>query len=487
MLPSPRTRIPSPTFLSDGSHLLSPRPVAFNEPPVYQTGLHSQPQLHTPHTATLAEADYDVDIDSGFLPPQAPLCRLEGAPWNIWEDAWDLTSGFRPGIGERGDDRIRCWRQYIRDGMPVISVKPLQEHGVIELRRAHAVLTFLAHTYVHSQARSIALQPDYQPMVPRALAIPLCEVSQILNIPPILTYADTVLYNWKLKNPKLGFTLDNVEIPSTFTRTASEAHFFKTSLLIEAIGPICLGLMRSSLDEAFMGDELSIRRISDHLSGLVVAIQRMTSVLTDVRTACDPITFYWEIRPWLNGGRWVMEGVPAEPGPWQVNDFGGPSAGQSTLIHSIDVFLGVDHAPRSGEVSNEDQFMNRMSIYMPHHHRLFLRTLATNSQQIRSLVLSAGPKSVIAERYNNAISALKDLRNAHGRIALLYIVSQSRVEPPAGSAFLREWEEKMVAEWNKQQLALTQPHSNGVHTGTGGTDLAKFLKRCRERTTEALI
>lgn len=479
---------PSASLLSNGSHLLAHRPVKFSEPIRAADNGTSQLNLRPAPTSSLAEADYDVDIDSGFLPPQMPLCRLVGAPWNVWEETWDKTSGFRPGVGEDDDQQIRAWRKYIREDMPVIDVKPLQDLGVVELRRAHSLLAFLTHSYVHSEARKVVLQPDYQVIIPRALAIPFCAVSDILDIPPILTYADTVLYNWKLKNQSLGFTVDNVEIPSTFTRSVSESHFFKTSMLIETIGPLCLRLMRSSLDEAFIGDEKSVRRISDNLAALVININRITSLLNDVRTACDPHEFYWEIRPWFNGGKWTMEGVPASPGPWRVTEFGGPSAGQSTLIHSLDVFLGVDHSPRPGEMSKEETFMKRMAAYMPHFHRKFLQHLLSYTGEIRNLVLSSGPKSLLATRYNNAVVALEALRNSHSRVALLYIISQSRTEPSIGSAFVAEWEEKMLAEWKKQQLSLSRESENEtVHTGTGGTDLAKFLKRCRERTAEALI
>ncbi|KAH9814621.1 Indoleamine 2,3-dioxygenase [Melampsora americana] len=472
-------------ILSNGSQLLAHNPVEYSEPIPAVEDVFSQLNMRPTPTSPFAEDNYDIDIDSGFLPPDQPLCRLVGAPWNIWEETWEETSGFRPGIGEDDDQHIRAWRQYIRGEMPVIDVKPLQDR-VIELRRAHSLLAFLTHTYVHSEARKVVLQKGHQVIVPRALAIPFCAVSEMLNIPPILTYADTVLYNWRLKVPDLGFTVDNVEILSTFTRSISESHFFKTSLLIETIGPLCLRLMRVSLDEAIIGDETSIQRISDHLGALVINIKRITSFLNNVRTACNPHTFYWEIRPWFNGGKWIMEGVPASPGPWRLSEFGGPSAGQSTLIHSLDVFLGVDHSPRPGEKSKEETFMNQMASYMPHSHRKFLQDLYPYTDKIRNLVVSAGSESLLATRYNSAILALKELRTSHSQIAVLYIISQSQIEPPKGSAFVGEWEDKMVAKRNAKQ-EHSHTGSQTVHTGTGGTDLTKFLKRCRERTKEALV
>lgn len=42
-------------------------------------------------------------------------------------------------------------------------------------------------------------------MLPHNLAIPYWEVSQRLGLPPILTHADTVLANWRKKDP-LGYS-----------------------------------------------------------------------------------------------------------------------------------------------------------------------------------------------------------------------------------------------------------------------------------------
>lgn len=38
-------------------------------------------------------------------------------------------------------------------------------------------------------------------VLPKALALPFWLVSRRLGLPPILTYADSVLANWKLKDP----------------------------------------------------------------------------------------------------------------------------------------------------------------------------------------------------------------------------------------------------------------------------------------------
>jgi indoleamine 2,3-dioxygenase len=76
------------------------------------------------------------------------------------------------------------------------------------LRRAHLVLSFLSHFYVHCSlldTSSSSGGEEIVPEIPTSLASPWMEVSDRLDIPPILTYADTVLWNWGFKDPSKGF------------------------------------------------------------------------------------------------------------------------------------------------------------------------------------------------------------------------------------------------------------------------------------------
>ncbi|EGG02388.1 uncharacterized protein MELLADRAFT_117589 [Melampsora larici-populina 98AG31] len=444
----------------------------------------SQSQSNHPH----------IDIRSGFLPRLPPIHRIELHPWSQWEEALDQAKGLQLGLGESRNAHTATWRKHIREGLPILSVQaddPLANQLPL-LRRAHLVLAFLVHFYLHSDQVNDDEEEEGSTktvLVPSSLALPFCAVSQLLDIPPVLTYSDTVLYNWTLINPANGFTSENVKILTTFTGTKDEEHFYKTSVLIESLGPMCLSLMRSLLDEALLADQLSFARISANLSLLASIIDQITVLLEKVRDDCQPACFYWLIRPWMNGGTRQMgsDGV--------VVKWGGPSAGQSTLIHSLDVFLGIDHRPRPTEghsTSHESTFMERMAAYMPHHHRNFLQhlsqTLSPNSHltifpqlpnqithSVRSLASIASPDSSLFSAYNQSVQSLLKLRATHSKIALWYVLSQSRIEPPLNSPFLKQWEKSR--ELKKRSVQL----------GTGGTDLARFLKRCRERTSEAII
>lgn len=426
-----------------------------------------------PDMASLAAADFDVDVRSGFCPPQPPLAQL--APCDLgaaaqpadgygrWEQLLRLAQSPAGGVRLAGDAadqhidgqafsaatlrrRARVWRFAVRS-MPVL---PLDEHmrqDIRWVRRAHLVLAFLAHYYIHSQpARSsVPLDPttdeedqlwqqeenagQHLDRVPASIAIPWAQASKQLGLPPILTYATTVLWNWHwhpcntqglagvvaaASQGRAGTVAPTapadpcatqepgsdvgVAINETFTGLDSECWFYLGSLRVELCGVRALELMRRSLDEVFMSDELAADRVAGYLTLLAAEVDRMAHAFTKISNGCVPEEFYWAIRPWFRGsdasvdGRgWVFEGVgepvhdPTRPGgiDYPRRHVAGPSAGQSSLIHALDAFLDVDHghgrvrSRHGAENRGKETFMERMMLYMPSHHRAFLTHLRT--------------------------------------------------------------------------------------------------------------
>ena len=160
--------------------------------------------------------------------------------------------------------------------------------------------------------------------------------------------------------------------------------------------------MRSVQDAAFVGDLLSFRSIAGCLAKLTIVIDTMTKILNDVRKGCDPTVFYEQIRPWFrsqSSRRWIFEGTESA-GLTQPTELAGPSAGQSSLIHVLDIFLGVDQfchshvagstipAPPSAAHSPEKDapFLERIQSYMPHRHHAFLNRLKANERPLRDII-----------------------------------------------------------------------------------------------------
>ncbi|KAJ7025765.1 Indoleamine 2,3-dioxygenase-domain-containing protein [Mycena alexandri] len=413
-------------------------------------------------TSTLAAHDFDVDNRTGFMPPQAPPSRLQ-IDWEAWELALDgaiaegLQLGDKPGITQAEMSRSESWRKGIRE-LPVVKISGMIRSET-HLRRAHLVLAWIMHFYIHS------LPPKVPVVVPAPITIPLFQICTQLQLPPVLTYADTVLYNWTLKTPSSRPTpaLDNLQSHTLFTGTNDEQVFYLTSARMELRGVEALELMRATMDEAFVGDDIAMRRITTFLDRLATVIDDLRALLATVRDGCDPTVFYTAIRPWFRGAdsdpnkrTWAFDGLDSDPSWTYPSELSGPSAGQSSLIHALDMFLGVaEFSHASGltgasstktDTTKKSPFLERMQLYMPRHHRNFLNHLAANPRPLRAI----------------------RLRDYHITIVTSYIIQPARLAA--------------AMEAKAEGVATEQPLK-----GTGGTELAKFLKAVRDRTAAAII
>ncbi|GAA5857335.1 hypothetical protein JCM8547_002227 [Rhodosporidiobolus lusitaniae] len=518
------------------NHFLAQRPVT---PPRPESVIQQQEWTDRarPDTSSLAAADYDVSVLTGFMPPDEPVQSLSEFEmgWDRLEECLEAVQKEAAAIPGGGVGRLsESWQASVRE-LPQASIEPLTTLPL--LRRAHTLLAHLTHFYIHAKFPS-------QTVVPASLAVPLVAVSDRLGLPPILTYADTVLWTWKYTDKALGLRADNIEITTTFTSTPSERAFFLLSLFSELHGPAILRLMSATLDEAFFDDEVSLTRIASYLRALVPHIDELNALMAGAvkgsfgpngREKIVPEEFYWEIRPWFNGGKWVYEAAGAN-GEDQEMEWGGPSAGQSSLVHALDLFLGVDHSPRPSSSSSSSgtstpafpntfvektsipaavaaaaappkaslhkapsdaTFMQRMSHYMPGHHRAFLQHLsslhspnpsAPSAPILPSLRgLAQRHPAALGDAYDTAVDAMKRFRDTHIRLATFFIVQQARKEPTRLSPHWAGWEAKRVLKEKEEaaKRARGEEVKREAIAGTGGTDLVTFLKRCRDRTAEA--
>jgi len=94
----------------------------------------------------------------------------------------------------------------------------------------------------------------------------------------------------------------------------------------------------------------------------------------------------------------------------------------------------------------------------------YLRYVSQPSRQVREIAKS---NPTLREPYNNAVLALKRLRDIHIRIACLYIISSNKrasVEQAGGN------------------------ENDGPHSrGTGGTEVSTLLKAGRDATKRAVL
>ena len=238
-----------------------------------------------------------------------------------------------------------------------------------KLQRAHLVLAFLVHFYVHSIPPS---NPKGHVVVPKTLAVPLVTVSRKLGIAPVLTYADTVLWNMVPINPSLPLDLGNIRFAHTFSGTDDENQFYVSSAGVEIRGTEFLQIIEEYNVLPNVTDVNAISKINRSLARAANIIDELNDIVQSVRAGCDPHTFYWQIRPWYRGSDadgptspgWIYGGVPES----ETLDLSGPSAGQSTVIHAIDAWFDIDHKlrqkqhpmPSEENKQADHSFMERM-------------------------------------------------------------------------------------------------------------------------------
>jgi indoleamine 2,3-dioxygenase len=352
-----------------------------------------------------------------------------------------------------------------------------EDYSLPVFQRMRKVFTSLVHLYVHSHP---VPSSNTSIKIPEGIAVPLLQISEILKVPPAITYSDIVLYNWGLVDPGKPVSLDNVETYAVFgSAPADENHFYRISLLIELRGAEGIEIM-SECNQLLAEKSLTpataatLARKLDELTKVIVAVH---SILRSMRDGCDPDKFYDHVRPWLAGSAVRPDGTlfwEFEKGDRLFDlDFPhglfGATAGQSSLFQALDIFLGVDgltHAVKVDGASsvNKPSFLDMMKPYMPFQHRRFLDHLSGQPIKIRDVVSQNGNEGGLTAAYNRAIDALKEFRNQHIRIVTLYIVQPAR------------------------RQAVQQGENGDVKVvGTGGSSVLPALKGIRDGNASSVL
>lgn len=114
-------------------------------PPEHFLSLPRQGAMHlgsVPDTSTLAAHDFDVDVRTGFMPPQPPCSRLPW-PWEPWEQALEDALMRRLKLGERRDlsegnrKESACWRQRVQNVSVSSAVVEILTRLVLDARPSH--------------------------------------------------------------------------------------------------------------------------------------------------------------------------------------------------------------------------------------------------------------------------------------------------------------------------------------------------------------
>lgn len=343
-------------------------------------------------------------------------------------------------------------------------------------------------------------------IVPPQITVPLLQVCDHLDIPPVATYAGVCLWNWKpIFADEPANHLGNLTCINTFSGSMDEQWFYLISVAIEARGAPALPLMLRAIGAARNGDSELVTKCLQNLAELIDGI---SEILQRMYENCDPHIFYNRIRPFLAGSKNMADaglpnGLIYDDGasPRVYRQYGGGSNAQSSLIQFFDIVLGVQHRPtgvkgppaESNESSESPRprhnFIHEMRGYMPGPHRRFLEHVSAVAN-IREYVSECKNDRALCMAYDACLAMLRVLRDKHIQIVSRYIVIPSR----ESRAHAQAMHSSGVAGMNLNVNLATAANggdpakkSSRKLRGTGGTALIPFLKQARDETGEPTI
>ncbi|XP_061601345.1 indoleamine 2,3-dioxygenase 2-like [Cololabis saira] len=384
---------------------------------------------------------FDISEELGFI-LEEPLTQLADY-YQVW---LDLANNLTHLIESR---KLRD----LVHKMPVLSPHLLSNHR--ELRLAHLVLGFISMGYVWQDGQHAPAQ-----ILPKALACPYWRVSRRLGLPPILTYADSVLANWKLKDPTGDMEFGNIDLIFSFPGGESCRGFFIVSLLVEQAASSGLMGALEVMHAMKISDLIGIQK---GLIKVTQSLKKMRETFQLMHSHVEPTTFHGTLRIFVSGWRdnpmlprgLLYEGVSNEP-----ILLSGGSAAQSSAIQCFDALLCIQHEGETGA------FLTRMRDYMPPAHRQLIESLSVCSS-LRDFIMTCSSLD-LCQSYNSCVSALVDLRNYHLNTVTKYVIVPGNRARSMG-------------------CPLRGAGSMLNTTGTGGSNIIVFLKSVRNSTQNALI
>lgn len=347
----------------------------------------------------------------GFLPATDPL--------RCFSPASELSQ-----LDEIGRDlpsflHDAAFRTYARE-RSIPSWPYTAEHSTLaELRLYYVRLGFLASAYVNQVG-----QPRAN-VLPRNIAVPLCNACRLLKRPPILSYDGYALYNWKRFDPQGPIALGNIDTLQNFVHLYDEHWFILVHVEIEAIAAEILRAISQAGPALQQRDEGALNRC---LHDIGQAVWRQVVVLRRIPEHMDPALYFKKFRPYIRFFENVVyEGVTDAP-----LDFRGETGAQSSIMPTLIAFMKIEH-----QQSVLTDHLADMRRFMPAEHRAVI-------EEVQAL---PSPRELADKHlFNDVLEAMATFREVHFGWAQEYI--QKRVDDPLGTGGTpyMSWLSQMIAE-----------------------------------------
>jgi len=356
----------------------------------------------------------------GFLPDADPVTRFaHGSELaRLDELGRDLPSMLE----------VPGFRTYARGlTLPAWPDGPLTPDRLPYLRLYYVRLGFLASAYINQ----VPLPPES--ILPRNIAVPLCQAARLLNRPPILSYDGYALYNWKRFRPDGPIALGNIDTIQNFVHMYDEHWFILVHVEIEAIAARILAAierMKEPLAAGRRGDA-----IDRPLSEIADAVWEQVAVLKRIPEKMDPHLYFKTFRPYIRFFENVVyEGVDAAPMSYR-----GETGAQSSIQPTLVAFLKIPHQPSL--LTNHLADMRR---FMPAEHR-----------RVIDEVEALPPVKPLASKdvFNEVLEAVATFREVHFGWADLYIHRHVQDPRGTGGTPYRQWLQQLIDETRGHKIA----------------------------------
>ncbi|NEQ11179.1 MAG: hypothetical protein F6K37_36340 [Moorea sp. SIO4E2] len=386
----------------------------------------------------------DKIIEKGFLTETLESLDFWPDQYYVWREIAQNLPNILP-IGEVGIEV---------DKMPQIDTTSLED---FHLNNAKLCLGMIAQAYVWEPIYRGESEP--RTVLPAQIAIPFVEISERLEEPPILNYADYVLRNWRKLDPNGDFTTNNLRSLVTFSGRQDEDQFITVHVAYEAAARECYKQGIKAMELAQERDAVSLAIILREMADTIV---NMKDVFMTTENIVSAEVFRKHIRQflkgWNNNVELIYEGTEIN-----ASALRGETGSQSSAMPFLDRIMGcMSLDPVQREILNEKKsipvdlilkdyydFVN----YMPAPHRKFLEEIYQKSQ-VRSFVIENGSSDLV-RAYNNCVGNILLMRTSHFKMIPKYISNPG--------------------------------DKNNTGYGTGGTSYVTYLGTLRNVTESAAI
>ncbi len=294
-----------------------------------------------------------------------------------------------------------------------------------EMRLYYVRIGFLASAYENQVGQ------DPATVLPRNLAVPLCDVCARLGRPPILSYDGYALYNWKRFDLAGPIALGNIDTIQNFVHLYDEHWFILVHVEIEALAATTLQAIDQA-EAALASDDPEALNVA--VAALARTLWAQVETLRRIPEKMDPALYYKTFRPYIRFfEKVVYEGMDASP-----LNFRGETGAQSSVIPAIVSFLKIPHRP-----SMLTDHLADMRRFMPADHRALIEHIET---------LPDIKGKVAKEPFNDALDALAAFRDTHLQFAIRYIAAHERDPRGTGGTPYMSWLSQLIDETRTHKI-----------------------------------